>query len=440
MNQSIAPIEQYTAAFEQFEKQTAGKEPDWLHQIRKEAFAYLQETGFPNSRMEEWRHTNLSPLLQQSFQLCRDDRHDVAADEILPFLVENLDAHQLVFINGRLDPKLSDLHGLPEGVRVESIASLLQTDAARLEPYLACQGSFEGSIFAALNTAFMQDGAYIYIPKGAAVDKPIHFLYYSAPNGEHLASHPRSVIVAGQSSQAVIIESYAGRCGEEYFTNAVTEVALGPNASIEQCKLQRDSDKAYHMTVLQAHLDRDSRYKHHSIILGGGFVRNDIHSILDAEGIHCTLNGLSMADGNRHIDNHTWIRHAKPNCESHELYKGILDDKSSGVFKGQIYVAKDAQKTDAKQANQTLLLSDEAEMNSMPQLEIYADDVKCTHGATTGQLDDDAIFYLQSRGVNQKAARSLLTYAFANEIVHQIGCEPIRGQLDRLLHERLPMA
>ncbi|MGC9328708.1 MAG: SufD family Fe-S cluster assembly protein, partial [Candidatus Hinthialibacter sp.] len=322
MTQIIAPMDQYTAAFERFEKQTAGKEPDWLRQIRKEAFAFLQDEGFPTTRMEEWRHSNITPLLQQVFQLPQDERHDVTAGEISPYLVENLDAHQLVFINGRLDAGLSDLHGLPEGVRVENIASILQTDAARLEPYLARQGCFEGSAFAALNTAFIQDGVYIYIPNGVVVDKPIHFLFYSAPSGENLASHPRSVIVAGQSSQAMIIESYAGRGGAEYFTNAVTEVALGPNASIEHCKLQRDSVKAYHMTVLQAYLDRDSRYKHHSIILGGGFVRNDIHTLLDAEGIHCTLNGLYMADGRRHIDNHTWIRHAKPACESHELYKG----------------------------------------------------------------------------------------------------------------------
>ncbi len=445
MTQVADKLDQYIAAFERLETDPESKRPDWLFEIRKEAFASLLTHGFPHSRQEEWRHTNVSPIVQRNIQIAESKDHAVVLDEIRDYLVGNLDAYQLVFINGWYEPQFSSLAGLPEGVRVESIASILKSEPARLEPYLARKGSYEDRPFAALNTAFIQDGVYIHIPNHTSLDRPIHFLYYSKTNPDPQGNptlysiYPRNVIVAGKSSQATIVESYAGDDGQEYLTNAVTEVSIAPNASVEHCKLQRESKQAFHITFTQVHLDRDSQYNHHAIKLGSGFVRNDVSAILDEQGIHCRLNGLSLENGKRHVDNHTWIRHAKPHCESHELYKGILDEQSTGVFKGQIFVAKDAQKTDAKQTNQTLLLSKEAEIHSMPQLEIYADDVKCTHGSTTGHLEEEAVFYLQTRGLNQQAARSLLTYAFASEIVNFIGVEAIREQLDRLLKDHLKM-
>lgn len=437
---TVERINSYIDAFERFKRQTQGSDPGWLHEIRKEAFAYVQSEGFPNTHQEEWRQTSVAPLLQRDFQLAAPDGRKISSATVADYRIDQLDAHTLVFINGRFDSALSQLGALPAGVRAQSVDAALAAEPERLEPYLARQGSYEGSSFAALNAAFLQDGAYIEIPKGTVLDKPIHFLYYTTPDSGRIASYPRNVVAAGESAQALIVESYAGPSGAEYFTDAVTEVSIGANAIVEHCRLQRESEKAFHVSSTQIHLNRGSQYRHHSIILGGGFVRNDVRSVLDGEGIHCVLNGLSMVDGERHVDNHTWIRHSYPNCESRELYKSILDGEGTGVFKGQIYVAKDAQKTDARQTNQTLLLSEKANNHSMPQLEIYADDVKCTHGSTTGRLDEESIFYLQSRGLNERASRSLLTYAFACEVAHQIGAEAIREQLDRLLLERLPMA
>ncbi len=439
MVQAAEIMEQYAAAFDRFSKQRSGKEPDWMTQIRKDAFSYFQEIGFPHTRMEEWRHTPIAPWINREYSLRESGDSTIQAADIQDYNSARLDAYRLVFINGWFDAALSDLKKIPEGVRIESIAAVLRSEPARLEPYLARKGSYENRPFAALNTAFMQDGVYLHIPNNTKLEKPVHLFYYSAPGSDYPVSYPRNVIVAGKSSQAIVIESYAGPAGGEYFINAATEVSVGANAIVEHCKIQRESERAFHVTFSQAHLDHDSRYTHHSIALGGSLVRNDLVSLLDGEGIYCTLNGLSMVDGERHVDNHTWIHHARPHCESHELYKNILDDRGTGVFNGRIFVAKDAQKTDAKQTNQSLLLSDEAEINSMPQLEIYADDVKCTHGSTTGHLEEEAIFYLQARGVDRQAARALLTYAFASEIVNQIGVEAIREEMDRFLHAKLSM-
>jgi Fe-S cluster assembly protein SufD len=439
MTQVLEQIDKYNSAFEAFVSQTADKEPDWLPRIRREAFERFRELGFPTIKDEEWRHTNLSSLIEQDFLLGDSKDHKVVQSDLDDFLIDQLDAYQLVFVNGRFDAGLSQLDGLPDGVCVQSLAVTLENEPDRLEPYLARKGSFEDNPFAALNTAFLQDGVYIHIPNGTVVERPIHFIYYSSVSGKNTVSYPRNVIAAGKSSQVKLIESYAGKDGEKYFTNAVTEIAVGANASVEHCKLQNESINAYHVGVSHIHQDRDSQYQNHSMAFGGALVRNDIRAVLDSEGIHCGLNGLYLADGERHIDNHTWIDHTKPNCTSEEVYKGILTDKSSGVFKGLVHVFPDAQKTDAKQNNDTLLLSEDAQVNSLPQLEIYADDVKCSHGATTGHLDKESIFYLQARGINKEAAQSILTYAFACEVVSRISIEALREKLDCLLRDKLSM-
>jgi Fe-S cluster assembly protein SufD len=306
----------------------------------------------------------------------------------------------------------------------------------RVEPWLGQLAKLDHS-FVALNTAFLRDGAFVWVPRNAAVG-PVHLLFYSssAEDGRATVSFPRNLIVTGENSQLSIVETYIGH--GEYFNCPVTELAVGANSSVDHYKVQRESREAFHVATFQVWGDRDSTPSSHSISIGGALVRNDVNAVLDGEGIDCILNGLYLADGRQLVDNHMRVEHAKPHCASHELYKGVLDGKARAVFNGLIHVHPGAQKTDAKQSNRNLLLSKDAIANSNPQLEIYADDVKCTHGSTVGQLDEDAIFYLRSRGIGAEAARSLLTYAFASDIVERIKVEPVRRDLEELLFARLP--
>lgn len=427
----------YVAAFEQQEKELAGLGPSWLYQLRKEAMAHFEQIGFPGRRDEEWRFTNIRSVVETPFQRAEPSAQ-VSFDALRTYAFADY-ADLLVFVNGHFSPELSKIGTLPSGVKFMSLAQALKTDADSVEPYISRKGSFEKNPFAALNTAFLTDGAFLLIPKGTVVEKPLHVLNFSTSQDQATVSYPRFLIVAGANSQAKVIESYTGPDGEGYLTNAVTEMIVGENAVLDHCRIQREGLSAYHLSATQIHIERSAQFATHSIALGGSITRNDVNALLDAEGIEATINGLYMVAGTQHVDNHTLINHAMPNCNSHELYKGVLDGKGSAVFRGKIYVAKDAQKTDSKQSNNALLLSEGAEINSMPQLEIYADDVKCTHGATTGQLDTDAMFYLRSRGIPQDEAKGLLTYAFASDIIDRIPMEPIQEQLHSLLFERLPL-
>ncbi|MFL5119603.1 MAG: Fe-S cluster assembly protein SufD, partial [Microvirga sp.] len=346
---------------------------------------------------------------------------------------------RLVFVNGRLSTRLSTLSGLPDGVVVAGLAEALQAAPQALEPWLAQFARFDDQPFVALNTAFLTDGAVIRVPRGVAVERPIHVLYFTtseASNEHPLAIFPRNLFVAGENSQVTIVETYAGE--GPYFTCPVTELVAGPGSVVDHYKLQMESREAFHIATFQVQGERSCAPSSHSISIGGALVRNDVNAVLDGEGIDCILNGLYLGEGRQVIDNHMRVEHAKPHCASHELYKGVLDGKSRAVFNGLIHVHKGAQKTDAKQSNRNLLLSRDAVANSNPQLEIYADDVKCTHGSTVGQLDDDAVFYLRSRGIGQEAARSLLTYAFASDIVERVKVEPLRHELEEHLFASLP--
>lgn len=428
----------YLTDFTQLEKELAHVGSPGLQRVRKSAIARFDELGFPTLDDEEWRFTNVAPIARQQFKL---GRLDTALAHHHEELYHGLGVEDgLVFVNGECAQPLNE-SVLPHGVIVQRLAVALAEHPDLVEPYLARLAKFEGYAFTALNTAFIRDGAFIHVPVGKVVVRPIHLIYVSSARpGEASISHPRTLIVAGANSQVTIVESYVGRDGEVYFTNAVTEVVAGDNALIDHYKVQKESKDAFHVATMQIHQQRSSRFLSHSIALGGALVRNDVNAVLDAESCECTLNGLYMADDDQLIDNHTRIDHAKPHCASHELYKGILDGKSRGVFNGKIHVHQDAQKTDAKQTNKTLLLSDDATIDTKPQLEIYADDVKCTHGATVGQLDADSIYYLRTRGIGLAEARSLLTFAFANDIVSRIRVEPIREHLEELLlvHENLP--
>jgi Fe-S cluster assembly protein SufD len=306
---------------------------------------------------------------------------------------------------------------------------------APVEPYLARYASYQDNAFVALNTASFADGVFIRIAQGAVIEEPIEITVHSVTNGHPTAAYPRILIVAERDSQATIIENYEEQAGI-HLTNPVTELVVGDNTVIDHYKLQTESSQAFHVAMLQVQVGRAANFRTHSIALGGALVRNDINAVL-SEGAECTLNGLYLVSGEQHIDNHTSIDHAQPHATSHELYKGILEGKSSAVFNGKILVRKDAQKTDAKQTNKNLVLSEEAVINTKPELQIHADDVRCTHGATIGQLDAEGIFYLQSRGIARAEARNLLIYAFARDIVDRVKVAPLRDRLETLLLEKL---
>lgn len=414
--------------------------PEWVQALRRDARARFAQVGFPTRRDEEWKYTNTAQIVETPFKLA-DEPVAVSAEQLAPYGLEGIDHALLVFANGRFVPHLSNIDALPAGVEIASLADAVAAGDPTLQAHLGQYAKIEANPFVALNTSVLGDGAYLKIPRSVVVEQPIHLLFISTSTGEPTVSHPRNLIVAGENSQATIVESYVGIEGSQegsvYFTNAVTEFVCAENAVIDHYKVQRESATAFHVATTQIDLQKSANFRSHSIGLGGALVRNDINAVLGAPGIECTLNGLYMARDLQLVDNHTYIDHAMPHCDSHELYKGIIDGKGRGVFNGKILVRQDAQKTDAKQTNQTLLLSDDAQINTKPQLEIYADDVKCTHGATVGQISDEALFYLRTRGIDKDVARDLLTYAFASDIVSRIRVEPIRAQLDHaLLSER----
>jgi len=453
MIQHSKELDRYLADFERFEKNGWTGGPSWVHQIRKAAISRFAELGFPTTQHEEWRYTSVAPIVKVPFMTAGDEPDGLTKDSLSIHTLGQAACAQLVFVNGRYSPALSSTGSLPDGVKAGSLATAFNRDSALVEPHLARHASYQDHPFVALNTAFLQDGAFVSIPKGKVVERPIHLLFVSTRpastglsagfdsaqdrRGKAIVSHPRNLILAGDDSQTMIVESYIGLNNALYFTNVVTEIVAGENAVVAHYKLQRESEEAFHISTFQASLNHSSNFSSHSIDLGGALVRNDVNAVLDGKGIECTLDGLYMVAGRQHVDNHTRIDHVKPHCSSRELYKGVLGGKSKGVFNGKIYVHKDAQKTDAKQTNKNLLLSEDAVINTKPQLEIYADDVKCTHGTTIGQLDQEAIFYLRSRGIDLEAARGLLTYAFASEMIGRIKVEPVRAQLEHLLLARL---
>jgi Fe-S cluster assembly protein SufD len=424
----------FLAELERFQRERPAGEPAWVQALRRLARERFAALGFPTSRQEEWRQTNVAPIAQGTFQRPQSDPEAVDPEQIAPFVFAA--SSRLVFVDGRFSARLSSLGNLPEGTVVTNLSHALERVPEKVEPWLGQLAGFDNHPFVALNTAFLGDGAFVWTPPGAVVG-PVHLLFLSsADDGLATMSFPRNLIVTGESSQLTLVETYAGT--GSYFNCPVTELAAGPNSTVDHYKVQRESREAFHMATFQLYGARDCVPSSHSIALGGALVRNDVNAVLDGEGIDCILNGLYVLEGSQFVDNHMRVEHAKPHCASHELYKGVLDGRARSVFNGLIHVHKGAQKTDAKQSNRNLLLSRDAVANSNPQLEIYADDVKCTHGSTVGQLDEDAVFYLRSRGIGAEAARSLLTYAFASDVVERIKVEPVRRDLEEFLFARLP--
>lgn len=412
--------------------------PPWLPERRKEAIARFAELGFPTTRHEEWKYTNVAPIDKAGFAYARrNESHGLDNETVKSMLFDLGDAHTMVFVNGHFAALLSDTGRPPAGVIVDSLAACLGSSPV-INEHLTKYAKFDDAAFVALNTAFIKDGAFIYLPKNAKVEKPIHIVFVGATSDGPLASHPRNLIIAGENSEATIVETHISREGDVVFTNEVTEIAVAANAHLQHYKLNRNGSTAHHVATLQVHQERDSVFYSQNITFGGKLTRNDINTYLGGENIDCTFDGLVLINDEQHVDNHTRVDHAMPHCQSHELYKAILDGKSSNCFNGKIFVHEDAQKTDAFQSNMSLLISNDAQIDTKPQLEIFADDVKCSHGATIGQLDDDAIFYLRSRGIPEASAKSLLTYAFANDVVQRVKLDVLREQLDTYLFEHLP--
>jgi Fe-S cluster assembly protein SufD len=423
----------YLEVFSQFEKKATGSSLSWLRSKRQDAITRFSELGLPTVRDEDWRFTNIAPIARTAFQLSSNGQGSLSREEIGVFAPEGLAGIQLVFINGRYLQELSSLKSLPKGITVSSLAKGLSENRDLIESHLASYANFQEDAFLALNTAFMEDGAFVHIHNGTVVEEPIHLLYITTAGDAPTITNPRNLILAEDNSQASVVEHYVSVHEGVYFSNVVTEIMVGSNAALSHFMIERESKRAFNVSTLRVQQSRSSNLTSYSVLLGGAIVRNNIHPVLSGEGSECYINGLFMSKGRQHMDNYMKVEHVSPHCDSRQLYKGVLDGKSRGVFHGRIIVHKDAQKTDAKQTNRNLLLSDEAKIDTKPQLEIYADDVKCTHGATIGQLDESAIFYLRSRGLALDSARALLLFAFTSEILDGIKVQPIRKYVGSLV-------
>jgi Fe-S cluster assembly protein SufD len=412
--------------------------PEWFDPMRRGAAARFASVGFPGTRDEEWRFTPVAPIAQRTWRPAPADPANLSADLLTPFVFGHPEWSTLVFVNGAYSEALSRVSRQPGGVRVSSLAEALRGDGELLRTHVARHAPVDGSPFTALNTATFRDGGLVHVPAGIDLERPVHFVYVTTAEAEGTAIHPRNLIVLERGARASVIESYVTLVPEAiYWTNPVTEVSAAAGSWLEHTRIQRESERAYHVGLTHVDQQRDSHYRSFSMAMGAALARHNLHVRLNDENIESLMYGLYLTRGDQVVDNHTAIYHDQPNCRSWEVYKGVLDGRSRAVFNGKVFVQPEAQKTDAKQTNRNLLLSDLAKVDTKPQLEIFADDVKCTHGATVGRLDDVALFYARSRGVPHDVAERLLTYAFAAEVIDEVALEPVRLELDRLVRERL---
>ena len=426
----------YLESFTAFELSAVGHGLPWLRKLRRDAFARFCEVGFPTTSVEDWRFTNISAIAQTPFELATTSRVSISAEQLEPYCASRA-AAQLVFVNGRFSEALSRTASLPKGVTVGSLAKRIVENPGELEPHLGNYLDIRREAFSALNTAFLEDGAYVHVARGVALEEPIFLLFVSTGAGAPRVTHPRNLIVADEASQLTVIEDYVSINAGTAFSNAATELVTGGDSVVSHYLIEREDLQAFNVSTLRIQQGRNANVASHSVLLGGALVRNNVHPVLNGEGSDCLINGLFIGNGRQHLDNYMLVEHAKPHCGSRQFYNGILDDRAHGVFHGRIIVHKDAQKTDAKQTNRNLLLSDSAQIDTKPQLEIYADDVKCTHGATIGQIDESALFYLRSRGIDEASARNLLLLAFADECLDRMKPGPAREHVEALIHQRL---
>lgn len=428
----------YLKAFERFEQAGASAQPSWLFPLRKAGIARFAELGFPTLKHEDWRFTNVAPIAKLPFKpVFETSRDGLTRDSLTQFPFARMPGTRLVFINGIYSAELSTAPAQKDGIKVGNLAAALASDSALIEKHLGRYVRTEDNAFAALNNAFFQDGGFVYVPAGQAIEEPVQFLFINTSKDAGATTHPRNLIIVEHEAKATVIESYVSLASAPTFTNAVTEFALGDNAVVEHCKFQDESTDAFHIAALHSHLGHKVNFSSHSIATGAKLSRNNLRTTLNGEYIEAVLNGVYLTNGDQLADHYMIVDHAQPNCASHEYFNGILAGKSKGVFHGRILVRPDAQKTDAKQTNKNLLLSDDASADTKPQLEIYADDVKCTHGATIGQLNEDSIYYLRSRGIGLETARRMLIHAFAGEIIDRVKHDALREELDALVWDRL---
>jgi Fe-S cluster assembly protein SufD len=434
-----SPLDAYAAEWERAERARPGHDPAPLERLRTSALDEFMSRGFPTTRDEEWRFTSVAAIADGRFALAPEPVPDALDIDIAALRLPGEPAAELIFVDGRFVAALSRRSTLPPGVRAASLAAVVASEYRVVEPALARAASFVRQPFIALNTAFLHDGAFIELPPNAIVEQPIHCLFIATgrAGGGMPMIHPRSLVVLGPGSQASIQTTYAGPAGAPYFTNAVTELVIGENAVLDHVTLQHESASAYHVGATFLRAQRSATSTLHAVDTGSALARNDVVATLDGEGIDCTLDGLYVADAERLVDNHTTIDHAQPHCTSREIYKGILAERSHGVFNGKIVVRPDAQKTDARQTNRALLLSEDAQIHTKPQLEIFANDVKCTHGAAVGQLDDEALFYLRSRGLSAARARQLLIHGFAADVLARLPFAPVRARVEERIQRHL---
>ena len=427
----MAHVEKLVGSYRAWATNGASGAPAWLTHLREGGIARFHDLGFPNMKQEAWRFTSVAPIAEGSFELAHSPARVPQLAEIRPFLL--LEAgYRLVFVDGFFQPTLST----PLFDDIQSLAHVVTHRPDLVREHLGKYAAIQDRPFSALNTAFVNEGAFVHVPAKATIAEPLQLLFLSTGD-RPVVTHPRSLVVIEREARASIVETYASLGQGGYWTNSVTEVVVGDGARVDYHRVQRESGRAYHVATTQTHQGRDSIVNLHTVAFGAALARHDIGTVLAAPGGTLILNGLYLLAAQQHADHHTTIDHAADHCASHEYFNGVLDDKSRGVFTGRIIVRPGAQKTDSKQTNNNLLLSTDAHADSQPQLEIYADDVKCTHGSTVGPLDPRALFYLRSRGVGEREARRLLTYGFAAEILGRMEIAPLRAQLDRIVRERL---
>jgi Fe-S cluster assembly protein SufD len=437
-----------TSAFQtQFAAQPSGGLPSWLLDLRQKSMSRFLAQGFPSVNLEDWKYTSLDSLTKMPFQapLPHLKSQELGGQLQVDFLERSSfmssDDLRIVFVNGFFSPAFSHLGGLPEGVFFGNLSDVLKErpDLAKrhIIPQLSRADFPEERSLMSLNTAFLNDGAILIVPKGIKIDRPIFFVHFSWTESQPTVSHPRNLVVLEENAHAQLIEIYAGSGPGAYCTNSVTEITTGPNSSLEHYRIQQESGNAFHLGVVDVSQSKDSRYESIAVSLGAHLNRSEIRTALKAEGASCTLDGLYMATGTQHVDHQTTIDHVAPHGTSLELYKGVLSGRAKGIFNGKIIVRPGAQKTSARQYNRNLLLSNDAVINTKPLLEIFANDVKCNHGATTGRLDPNQLFYLRARGIEETQAKSLLTYAFAAELIEKIRREPLKIALEKTIFRRL---
>lgn len=429
-----------TNYMEEYDRAASAATPDWLAARRQTGMDAFRATGFPTLRDEDWKYTDVRPIAKHRFRTADPSMNGISSSMVDALRFGDPDPYEMVFVHGHNAVHLGRAGGLPGGLDIRSLGAAIADSDPMPRQHLAPGADIAGSPFVALNTAFMNDGAFLSVVDDAVIETPIHLMFLSGSAGEPVVSFPRNLFVLGRNAKATVVEYYWGTDGSPYFTNAVTEVTLGPGARLEHYKVQQEGNQGFHIGALRIFQDRLSRLESHSISLGGVLVRNDIHTRLAAEGAEACLNGLYLAGGRQHMDNHTRIDHEMPRTRSEENYRGVVDGRARAVFNGKVVVHQDAQKSDAHQSNANLLLSDDAEVDTKPELEIYADDVKCSHGATVGRLDQNMLFYLRTRAIPAATARSLLTFAFAEDVISRIRLAAIRSRLEKSVAGRLPDA